>query len=251
MPVYLTRLRESATAAHVLPLAVFMLLTSVPGLMRVENPELPWYQRAPEHWVYPLQTMLVGLLLLFFARKYKFAPWRGFIMAAALGILGIVLWILPAFLYQHLTATGRVVPEWASWLGFTSRTNGFDPGVLSAWPFWQDASIAMRFVRMVIIVPLVEELFWRGFLMRYVGAGPRDWKQVPFGEHSWPVYGIVTALVMLAHHPEDYLGAFIWGSLVYYVAVRTRSLAACVIMHAVGNLCLGLYVMRTGQWGFW
>jgi membrane protease YdiL (CAAX protease family) len=37
----------------------------------------------------------------------------------------------------------------------------------------------------------------------------------------------------------------------YFVAVRTKSLGACVFMHAVGNLALGLYVMKTQQWGFW
>ena len=87
--------------------------------------------------------------------------------------------------------------------------------------------------------------------MRYIAAGERDWKQVPFGEHSWRVYGIVTLLVVLAHHPADYASAFVWGSLVYYLAVTTKSLGSCVVMHAVGNLLLGLYVMNTGQWGFW
>jgi hypothetical protein len=38
---------------------------------------------------------------------------------------------------------------------------------------------------------------------------------------------------------------------VYFVAVRTKSLAACVVMHAVANLLLGVYVVSTKQWGFW
>lgn len=251
MPASLTRLRESATAAHVLPLAVFMLLTALAGTLRIENSELPWYQRSPEHWLYPVQTVLVGGLLLFFRGHYRLGPWRGLGLAGVLGLVGILLWIAPAFLHQQLLAAGVAVPEWAAWFGFEERMDGFDPGVLSPWPGWQAASIGMRLLRMVVLVPLVEEFFWRGFLMRYVGAGDRDWKTVPFGQHSWPVYGIVTVMVMLAHHPVDYLGAFIWGSLVYFVAVRTRSLAACVVMHAVGNLALGLYVLQTRQWGFW
>ncbi|MEN3941399.1 CAAX prenyl protease-related protein [Prosthecobacter sp. SYSU 5D2] len=247
----LRRLQESATAAYVLPLAVFMLLTGVPGWLRIENPELPWYQRAPEHWLYPLQTVVTGALLLFFSRHYRFGPWRGLWLAVLLGTAGIFFWILPAYLHQHWVTSGVEVPTWAGWLGFEARTDGFNPEVLSAWPFWQGLSIGMRFIRLVIIVPLVEEIFWRGFLMRYIGAGDRDWKQVPFGEHSWPVYGLVTFLVMLAHHPADYAAAFIWGSLVYFLAVRTRSLGACIVMHAVANLLLGGYVMATRQWGFW
>jgi CAAX prenyl protease-like protein len=247
----LRRLRESATAAHVLPLAVFMFLTGVPGWLQIENPELPWYQRAPEHWVYPLQTLLTGALLIFFWRHYRFGPWRGFMLAGLLGGLGIFLWILPSYLNAQILAQGGVIPAWASWFGFEARTDGFNPEVLRAWPLAEKFSVGMRFLRLVIIVPLVEEIFWRGYLMRYVGAGERDWKQVPFGEHSWQTYGLVTGLVMLAHQPVDYFGAFLWGSLVYWVAVQRRSLAACVFMHAIGNLLLGLYVMNTRQWGFW
>jgi uncharacterized protein len=58
-------------------------------------------------------------------------------------------------------------------------------------------------------------------------------------------------LVMLAHHPADYAGAFAWGALVYFTAVRTRSLGACVLMHALCNLLLGIYVLKTEKWGFW
>lgn len=247
----LNRLRESATAAYVLPLAVFMLLNAVPGLLRIENSELPWYQRAPEQWLYPLQTLLVGGLLVFFARHYRLAPWRGFFLAFLLGVVGILVWIAPAWIYARMVAAGSIMPDWLGWFGFVDRTQGFNPEVLADKPSWQTAAIGMRFLRMVVVVPLIEELFWRGFLMRYVRAGEVDWQRVPFGQHSWKVYGIVTGLVMLAHDPADYLAAFVWGSLVYYVAVRTKSLAACVLMHALANLILGLYILETKQWGFW
>lgn len=251
MPTFLSRLRESATAAHVLPLAVFMLLTGVPEALRIANSELPWYRQAPEHWVYPLQTIFVGGLLLFFRKHYRLVPWRGLGFATLLGVVGIALWIAPAWLFEQWAAAGKTLPEWTSWLGFVERKEGFNPEVLAAWPSWQGASIGMRFVRLVVIVPLIEELFWRGFLMRYVRAGDLDWPQVPFGSHAWRVYGIVTVLVMLVHNPADYFAAFVWGSLVYWVAVRTKSLGACVVMHAVANLLLGIYILQTRQWGFW
>jgi CAAX prenyl protease-like protein len=251
MLAQLHRFRESATAAHIAPLAVFMLLNAVPSLLRVENTELPWFQQAPEHWVYPMQTLLVGGLLLFFSRHYRLAPWRGLGLASVMGAVGIVLWIAPAWAYQQLTASGYTLSDSWAWLGLAERQEGFNPGILNAWPEWQAGAIGLRFVRMVVVVPLIEEIFWRGFLMRYLAAGESDWQKVAFGTHSWKVFWIVTVLVMVAHNSVDWLGAFIWGSLVYWVAVRTKSLAACVLMHAVGNLLLGLYVMQTRQWGFW
>jgi uncharacterized protein len=246
----LSRVRASATAAHVVPLFVFLALLAVPGWFRIENPELPWFRKAPEHWVYPFQTLLCGGLLFWFRRHYQLQPWRGIGLAAALALIGILVWITPAWWFQKL-GTREQVPDWWAWLGLVERREGFDPTVLAAWPIWEKAALFMRFVRMVLVVPLVEELFWRAFLMRYLCAGDADWQRVPFGEHSWRVFGIVTGLVVLAHQPEDYLGALIWGSLVYWLAVHTRSLGACVVMHSLGNPLLGCYAWSTKQWGFW
>lgn len=256
---------QSPAVAHTAPLVLFMLLSSAVDVFRIENSALPWFQRAPEHWVYPMQCVIVGAVLLFFRKHYALAPWRGFPLAAALAAAGIAMWVLPAMLYHE------GLPSWCEWLGMVKRDEGFDPSIFDTSPtttllhdsessrlflvathplaWW--ATVLARFFRMVVIVPFVEELFWRGFLMRYVQAGDRDFRTVPFGQHSWKTFGIVTVAVTLIHNPSDYLGAFVWGSLVYFVAVKTKSLGACVFMHAVGNLLLGLYVMQTKQWGFW
>ena len=57
--------------------------------------------------------------------------------------------------------------------------------------------------------------------------------------------------IILIHQPVDYLGALIFGSLMYLVAVRTKSLMACVVMHGVANLLMGLYAMHFGKYGLW
>jgi uncharacterized protein len=246
----LQSLRESPAAAHVLPLVVFTAFLVIPDWFQVKNPELPWYQHAPEHWVYPLQTLVCAAVLFCFRQHYQLAPWRSLWLAALFAVIGIALWITPAWVYTKL-APGDSAPEWWSWLGLVERKEGFDPTVLAAWPAWEKAAICMRFVRMVVIVPLVEELMWRGFLMRYVNAGEADWRSVPFGTHTWIGFWIVSLAVTLVHSPEDYFTAFLWAALTYVLAVRSRSLGACVIMHAMGNLLLGLYALKTQQWGFW
>ena len=45
--------------------------------------------------------------------------------------------------------------------------------------------------------------------------------------------------------------AVLTGALFNLVAYRTKSLASCVLVHAAVNLMLGIYIMQTGQWGFW
>ena len=245
------KLRTSPALAHVLPLAVFMVFNMVPGLVLIENPMLLWWRRAPEQWVYPLQTIVVGALLWALREHYVFKPVRGFMLAALLGLVGTALWFAPSLLYTKLIASGVPKRPWWEWLGIAERVKGFDPSFFKEHTFWYVSALVMRFARMVLVVPFAEEIFWRGFLTRYVQSDGGSFLKVPFGKHTWPAFWIVTVLVMVIHQTEDYAGAFIWGTLMYGLAVRTKSLAACVFMHAVGNLILGIYVLNTKQWGFW
>ena len=70
MTMSLQTLRNNPTAAHVGPLVAFMLLSMVPGWFRVENSALPWYVQQPEHWWYPVQTLLCGGLLIWWRQHY-------------------------------------------------------------------------------------------------------------------------------------------------------------------------------------
>ncbi len=239
---------NNAAIAHVAPLVVFMLLTSLVPFIAVKNSALSWWRSAPEHWIYPLQTVACIGMLAFFWKNYTLRPARGFLLATLLGVAGIVIWILPGWLYQHFEG-GNSPP--LSWLGYSPRTGGFDPTIFEKSPYWHVAVLCLRFVRLVIVVPLVEEIFWRGFLMRYVIAGHRPFTSVPFGRHHWRSFGITTIAFMLVHASEDWLGALVFGSLMYFLCIRSKSLGACVWMHAVANLLLGIYVLITRQWGFW
>ncbi len=247
--------REGKSVAHVAPLFVFMLFLLVPSLLEmtgfvVKNEYYPWYRRAPEQWLYPLQT-LVGLVLLArFWRHYEFAPvnLRAMGIGTLAGLVGIAFWIVPGYLFrQHGIGEG-----WPTFLGFADRLDGFDPSFIKEESaFWYLAAIGARFLRMVVVVALVEEIFWRGFLMRYLlDVDGNFWKQ-PFGKFTVRSFLIVTLIVTIAHAPVDYAAAFLYGSLAYGVAVWTKSLFACVWMHAVANLTLGIYTMSTDQWGYW
>ena len=95
VPAPLCNLRDNALVAHVAPLMVFVLFTALPGFFRIENAALPWYQRGPEHWVYPVQTLACGALLLWWWRNYTLAPWRSLGVAFMFGVIGITVWIAP------------------------------------------------------------------------------------------------------------------------------------------------------------
>ncbi len=187
-------------------------------------------------------------VLVCFRRQYDFRPFTGLALAALIGTLGIVIWIAPGFLFGFFEMNQSVL----KYLGFVHRLDGFNPSSVAAHNgSLYCAVVAMRFVRLVIVVPLAEEIFWRGFLMRYLTDPDGDFWQVPFGTHHWRSFVMVTAMFMLAHASVDYAPALVFGSLMYWLAVRTKSLSACVLAHAVANLILGVYVMVSQQWGYW
>ena len=78
-----------------------------------------------------------------------------------------------------------------------------------------------------------------------------DYWKVPFGKPSWISYLVVTGAFVMAHQPLDYAGAIVYGSLTYGVAIWTRSLMACVVMHAVANATMAAYAMAYGKYGMW
>ena len=103
----------------------------------------------------------------------------------------------------------------------------------------------------MVVVALVEEVFWRGFLMRFVMDWEGDWWKQPFGRSAWRSYLIVTGLFIAAHGPLDRPAALVYGSLTYLLCVKTKSLGACVVMHATANFLMGLYIMAYGKYGLW
>ena len=112
------------------------------------------------------------------------------------------------------------------------------------------AALVLRFFRAVVVVALVEELFWRGYLMRLMVNLDHPWK-VPFGTHSWKAYWMTTLCFMAVHQPVDYCGAFIYGSLAYLLAVWRKNLCAVIVMHAAANALLGWAALAWGKYGLW
>jgi CAAX prenyl protease-like protein len=190
-----------------------------------------WLQ-SPEFWVYPLQTFLCGALLWFFGRHYSLGRPRRVAIAVAIALVVFLIWIAPQTFFAA-----------------APRTNGYNPEIFAARPaiFW--LQVTLRFARLVIVVPFMEEIFWRGFLLRYFINS--DFERVEIGAFSWLSFVLVAIAFMFTHTRPDWPAALICAAAYNAVAYLTKSLASCVVAHAVTNLCLGLWIMHTQQWGFW
>ena len=229
-PMFGATLKERAYLA---PFLAFLLALALGGVVaHFGEGRAFWVFSESRYWVYPFQTALCGGLLVWGWRWYEFKFPKRIVFTAAIGVLALLLWIAPQ-----------------EWFGASRRMDGFDPGFFGAtgWPY--ALNLTLRLVRLVIVVPLLEEIFWRGFLLRYLID--EDFARVPIGTFSWLSFAVVTAGFTFEHAAADWPSAALTGALYNLVAYRTRSLSACVLTHAVTNLLLGGYILRTGQWGFW
>lgn len=225
--------KNKTLLAFVLPFLVFLGFLFLDSFVQeVFEGAGSVFFRAPKYWVYPLQTAICAGLLLAFWKFYTFAPLRPWPLGVAAGIAVLIIWISPQFLF-----------------GMPPRTEGFDPEFFGTTGALYVLTVVARFARLVIVVPLLEEIFWRGFLMRYLIN--ERFTTVAFGTFRPLSFFGVAVLFMLVHSMPDWPAAFLTGLIYNGLAVKTKSLWACVLAHAVTNLGLGFYIMATRQWGFW
>ncbi len=151
--------------------------------------------------------------------------------SVVLGLLVFVAWV--------------GIDTWVPYPHIGERT-GFDP--FSALPPpWAAVFLGVRFYGLVLMVPVMEELFMRSFLLRYLTTS--NFATVPMGTFSWSAFWIVAAL-SAASHPE-WLVAVVASCAYALLLARTRSLFAAVVAHATTNAALGIYVVLTGDWKYW
>jgi len=158
------------------------------------------------------------------------------------GIIGIVAWIFICQL-QLEQAVIRFLPEWLQPEGRVS----FNPFQSIAHPVGQWGFVVVRLLGLSVLVPLVEEIFWRGFLLRWV-ISP-DWQDQKIGVFTMKSFLWVTFLFTLAH--PEWLAAAVYCSLLNILLYWRRDLWNCIVAHGTSNLILGVYVISSGTWELW
>ena len=212
---------------YVLPMVLFLVLTQGETVV----------PRAAYPVAYAVKAIAVTAALVFCARA-----WRGELrfdgravgIGVAAGLIGLPLWL----------GTDAITPH----LSFLGTRTAYNPFVAIADPAARWAFLAARFWGLVVMVPLMEELFFRSFLLRYA-TDQEGWRTLPVGDFSLAALAIVSLLFAFAH--PEYLAALVFALLMAGLLRRTRSLLACVVAHAVTNLSLGVYVLVMGNWKYW
>lgn len=213
--------------AFVVPYLVFIALLGVEKFIPL-----------PQGVEMPLRILVLGGVLWFFSRDVIELHSEHLLASCGLGILVFVIWILPDALFPHyresIVFQNGITGSLHSSLSNQSRLDPFILGV--------------RCLRAVLLVPIIEELFWRAWLMRWL-ISPR-FDDVRLGTYNLQSFALTAILFASEHGPFWDVG--LAAGLIYnWWMVHTRSLGDCILAHAVTNACLCGYVLATHKWEYW
>lgn len=183
-------------------------------------------------WSYPLRTVAVATLLLYYSKAYEIR-FQATGTAILAGILVAIFWIgLDPFVAGAAARKPGWTPEFL-------RDSA--PGFFWTW-------VAFRCIGSAVVIAAAEEIFWRGFLLRWI-IRP-DFKAIALGTFSGSSLLWTTALFGVEHGERwvsGILAGLVYAGLLYW----RRSLGACILAHGLTNFLLSLYVIKTGAWHFW
>ncbi len=226
-----------AALPRILPFALFMAFLMLNSLLQglgTLSPALAPVCDVLALWLYPVRIAAVLAALCYAWPAYRESTGRAFAhggeigLAIGMGGLVYVAWV-------------RMEWPWAM-QGSTTGYNPFQAGVGLGMFL-----AAIRLFGAVVVVPIMEELFWRSWLIRYL-VSPQ-FISIRLGMFT-PLSCLVTMVLFgLEHHL--WLAGMMAGLIYNCLLYTTGRLWPCILAHAVTNLLLGLQVLLTGEWRWW
>lgn len=226
---------RSPLLARALPFVVFLGLTCLQGA-----PGSPL-----TYWIYAAKT-LVGLWLVWEMWPHVAeARWSVSWPALAVGVGVCVVWVgvngdwtTQNHLWPKLGLGQAPAPTAKQWNPFDQ----FGADSALGWFF-----VLVRILGSSLVVPPIEEAFYRSFLYRYLAKAnfldlPLDrWVPGPF---------LGTAVIFGFSHNE-WLAGILCGLAYQWLVLRRGRLGDAMTAHGITNFLLGVWVVGRGQWNFW
>ena len=187
---------------------------------------------------YPVRVAVLAAVIWIFSRPVldlRMPHWVGSVL---LGLAVFVVWVAPDVLWPHYRE------HWLFQNSLTGKVASSLPGEYRG----NTLVLVFRAIRASLIVPVVEELFWRGWLMRWLIRN--DFLSVRMGEYARDAFWITAALFAVEHGPFWEVG-LLAGVAYNWWMVRTKSLGDCILAHGVTNAVLSAYTVFGGHWQYW
>jgi CAAX prenyl protease-like protein len=217
------KLSSRPELGYVLPFAVFIAFLVIHPVIPVP-PVIRFF-------------VILALIAVYSRRLLAYRPTH-FFSSVLLGVAVFFIWIAP----------DALIPGYRNSILFSNSVVGHPSA--STLPADQISTmfLVFRVLVSVLIVPVIEELFWRGWMMRWIVNN--RFTTIPIGTWNAEAFWIVAALFASEH--GSYWDVGLLTGIVYnWWAIRTRNLTDCIIAHAVTNACLAAYVIGWNQWQYW
>jgi CAAX prenyl protease-like protein len=157
-------------------------------------------------------------------------------------------WVAPSILIGLILCAVWVgIEKNITYNHFLGERTAFDPMTQISNDATRALFFGFRFFGLVLLVPVMEEIFWRSFLLRFITRP--DFLSLKVGEFTTGALLIGSALFGLSH--PEWLPAIIFALSISLWLKHTKSLFACIVVHLVTNLALGIWVVTQRDWIFW
>lgn len=212
----------------VAPFAIFMALLAAAPLLPLQQP-----------WESIIRvSVLVAALAYFSGPLIRTFRVQHAVGSVALGVAVCALWVAPDLL----------VPGWRSHWLFQNGVTGTITNSIAPADLANPLVVTLRIVRAALLVPILEELFWRGWLPRWI-VNP-NWQTVPLGTYTTMAFVASSVLFAVEHGPYWEVG-LLCGLIYNWWFWKTKSLGDIVLVHAVTNGALAAFVFATGKYEYW
>jgi CAAX prenyl protease-like protein len=223
----LSAIFNRAAMARIVPFLIFLGFIALADLLERQQ-----VSAAALRWIYPVQFLSVGACLALYWRHYTELHtldlnWVTALIAIGTGVLVFVLWI-------SLTA------GWMT-IGTAHGYNPTDHGEFNL------TLLAFRLAGAALLVPVMEELFWRSFLLRWIDR--TDFSALD--PRAVSVKALAISIVLFGVEHQLWLAGIVAGIAYSALYVRYRTLWIAVLAHAVTNGLLGCWIVATHRWEFW
>ncbi len=216
------KVRGSAVLIRAIPFLIFITLTSCQGL----------FGEASRYWIYAGKSLLGAGMIWgmwpFVAEMRWVLSWE----AVVTGVAVLVMWIGIDDFYPKF---GRPAAGW-------NPPAQFGQGSTLTWII-----IVARILGASLVVPPLEEVFYRSFLYRYLIKS--DLQSVPPGFFNWKAFLATSVVFGFSHY--EWLAGILCGFAYQGLVCWKKRLGDAITAHAITNFLLGLWVVWKGAWHFW
>ena len=227
--------------AFVLPMFLYMLI----GSFEPTDPDSGNYKFYP--WIYGFKLFATVAALRLAWPLYKPMVRPIGLQGVSIGVLGAAIWIGVCHLELERTYLVPLLQQFGLDRYFGAQTrSAFNPFIqLAGSTVGITLYLVVRGTGLALVVPIMEEYFLRGFLMRYMAT--EKWWKYPIGmvTKSSAVAGTIVPMLM---HPGELIAAALWFSLITVLYIRTKNLWECIAAHGTTNLLIGIHVVIFGAW---